>query len=86
MNNEIKEILDSKISYVFTYKDRDEILDLITNLQTIEQQYSAILSENAELENKITNLQEENERLKEQIEILTSDEDNNSVWLEDYNI
>ena len=39
--------------------------DYITNLQTIEQQYSAILSENAELENKITNLQEENRILKE---------------------
>lgn len=28
------------------------LLDYITNLQAIEQQYSAILSENAELENK----------------------------------
>lgn len=37
-----------------------DTLDYITNLETIEQQYSAILSENAELENKITNLQEEN--------------------------
>ena len=43
----------------FEYSD-----DYITNLQTIEQQYSAILSENAELENKIINLQKENERLK----------------------
>ena len=32
---------------------RNIVLDYITNLQTIEQQYSAILSENAELENKL---------------------------------
>lgn len=43
-----------------------DLFDYITNLQTIEREYSAILSENAELENKITNLQEENERLKEE--------------------
>ena len=43
------------------------LLDYITNLETIEQQYSAILSENAELENKITNLEQENERLKDEI-------------------
>lgn len=41
--------------------------DYITNLQTIEREYSSLLSENAELENKITNLQEENERLKIQV-------------------
>ena len=41
--------------------------DYITNLQTIEQQYSAILSENAELENKITNLQEEIKSANESI-------------------
>jgi len=41
-----------------TTNDCKVLLDYITNLQTIEQQYSAILSENAELENKITNLQE----------------------------
>ena len=33
MNDEIKEILDSKVSYVFTYKDRNELLNYITNLQ-----------------------------------------------------
>lgn len=38
--------------------------DYITNLQTIEQQYSAILSENAELENKINNLQQRCEYLE----------------------
>lgn len=71
MNNEIKEIIsmsadeDIEIKYMnekgaYVYKNIDiyELLDYITNLQTIEQQYSAILSENAELENKITNLQE----------------------------
>lgn len=89
MNNEITKILEFKEDADYKRLSVGEILFLknyLTNLQTIEQQYSAILSENAELENKITNLQEENERLKEQIEILTSDEDNNSVWLEDYNI
>ena len=60
MKDEIKE----KIKAYYVANDINKILDYITNLQTIEQQYSAILSENAELENKITNLQEENERLK----------------------
>lgn len=44
---------------LFNKDEINKLLDYITNLQTIEQQYSAILSENAELENKITNLQEE---------------------------
>lgn len=34
------------------------LLDYITNLRTIEQQYSAILSENAELKNKISDLED----------------------------
>ena len=76
MNNEIKEILDD-LDYcknrqcgniLLKHNECDLLLDYITNLQTIEQQYSAILSENAELENKITNLQEENERLKEMVD------------------
>ena len=75
MKNEIKEILDIK-SYLGTYISERQckytkldkhdkaikiLLDYITNLETIEQQYSAILSENVELENKITNLEQENE-------------------------
>ena len=66
MKDEIKEIL-YELNDIFQLseleqqvKDIEKLLDYITNLQTIEQQYSAILSENAELENKITNLQEEN--------------------------
>lgn len=78
MNNDIKEILDyltrfndeDKYSYSPEYLlDTEEIwllYDYITNLQTIERQYSAILSENAELENKTTNLQQDNEYLKKQ--------------------
>ena len=34
----------------------------------------------------ITNLQEENKGLKEEIEILTLNDDNENVWLEDYNM
>lgn len=82
MKDEIKEILDrlekigfyasvpKELAYMTTNITPQEcktVLDYITNLQTIEQQYSAILSENAELENKITNLQEENQRLKNNI-------------------
>ena len=52
------------------------LLDYITNLQTIEQQYSAILSENAELENKITNLQQENKQLKGDIKELFKENEN----------
>ena len=70
MNDEIKEILDNLRHYSFCFDNYDlektwvnKLLDYITNLQTIEQQYGAILSENVELENKITNLQEENEKL-----------------------
>ena len=65
MNNEIKEILDDLRKYaneggehkLMEYEIK-HIQCYITKLQTIEQQYSAILSENAELE-------EENKRLKE---------------------
>lgn len=68
MKDEIKEILAILKSRVqnngylmIGVNNCKLLLDYITNLQTIEQQYSALLSENAELENKITNLQEENE-------------------------
>ena len=74
-DNEIKEILYYFRKYVndkyetYTVVDMhtqklEILLTYITNLQTIEQQYSAILSENAELENRITNLQEELEEEK----------------------
>ena len=89
MKAEIKEILD-RLDYnewevdlykvPITWCELYDIRDYITNLQTIEQQYSAILSENAELENKITNLQEENKRLKKIIKentILVKDENGN---------
>lgn len=62
MKDKIKEInitFPGKIlDYVDTKEHLLELFNYITNLQIIEQQYSAILSENAELENKITNLQE----------------------------
>lgn len=83
MKDEIKEILEDvkrHLDYVNTTglkSTRDNemkaMYDYITNLQIIEQQYSAVLSENAELENKITNLQEENERLNNIIDELTED-------------
>lgn len=61
MNDEIKEILRKTDIDAVSF---GVIINYITNLQTIEQQYSAILSENAELENKITNLQQENQEMK----------------------
>jgi len=73
MNKEIKEILDNLRKYIDD-KETGEvieskytmslILDYITKLETIEQQYSAILSENAELENKIKNLEQQVQDLK----------------------
>ncbi len=48
MNKEIKQILDKATPYLFG-DEVDKLLDYITNLQTIEQEYSFILSENAEL-------------------------------------
>ena len=77
----IKEILDrldfnewevDLYKVPITWCELYNIRDYITNLQTIEQQYSVILSENAELENKITNLQEKYERMKENAEILSN--------------
>lgn len=94
MNDEIKEILD-KLKDDDWYDELDltgdkwielkqtetkQILDYIANLQTIEREYSAILSENAELQHKISlmeedireskeingELQQENEYLKKQ--------------------
>ena len=67
----IKEILDNiKSKYEDYYvqdivsgNDLKLLLDYITNLQTIEQQYSAILSENAEL-------QQELERYKNIVKLL----------------
>ena len=50
---------NGKLMYATINEIITPLLDYITNLQTIEQQYCAILSENAELENKITNLQKE---------------------------
>ena len=78
MNEEIKEIkhrlqlLHAECNSKAREEDINYTLDYITNLQTIEQQYSAILSENAELENKITNLQQENERLKDKLNDITN--------------
>ena len=67
--------LKNSLDYEFnlTYSEHKQLLDYITNLQTIEQQYSAILSENAELENKITNLQEETER-QSKAQVILDDE------------
>ena len=53
---------------LFDENEAKTLLDYITNLEKIEREYSAILSENAELENKITNLQEENKRLECRLE------------------
>lgn len=76
MNKKIKKILDylkesatkENLYFEINPEKAKILLDYITNLETIEQQYSAILSKNAELENKITNLQEENRILKENAE------------------
>jgi regulator of replication initiation timing len=67
MNNEIKKILEdfkNDVENNLFIEVRglyyEPLLDYITNLQTIEREYSTILSENAEL-------QQENERLKEEL-------------------
>lgn len=76
MSDEIKEILNYMKQYVeniyehdsepmLNWKDLKKLLDYITNLQTIEREYSSLLSENAELQqendrlNNITNALEE---------------------------
>ena len=74
MNNDIKEILDNvkrHLDYVEATKQksiRDNemkvMYDYITNLQTIEQQYSAILSENAKLQEENKKYVEDNEKLR----------------------
>lgn len=68
MSDEIKEIINYMKQYVeniyehdsepmLNWKDLKKLLDYITNLQTIEREYSSLLSENAEL-------QQENEQLE----------------------
>ena len=97
MDNEIKEILDKlnnssweKDEEAITYKilfsnEVYKLLNCITNLQTIEREYTALLSENAELENKIINLQEENQQLKElKYKFFDCSGEEESFTLEDY--
>ena len=55
MNDKIKEIVNGKVGFVFNRKDRDEILDLITDLQQINKNLTNSLG---------IKLQQENERLK----------------------
>ena len=62
MNNDIKDLLDRCTPYLFG-DEVDKLTDYIINLQTIEQQYSAILSENAELEDRLSTLKIEISRL-----------------------
>ena len=65
MNDEIKEILEDllftttlpNVSVKLNEEKINQLKDYITNLQTIEREYSAILSENAEL-------QQENQEMK----------------------
>ena len=86
MKDEIKEILNDLKNYaneggehtLMEYEIK-HIQCYITNLQTIEQQYSTILSENAELENKITNLQEEINHLKQNKERTLEYIENNRI-------
>ena len=61
MNDKIKEILNGKVGFVFNHKDRDEILDLITDLQQINKNLTNSLNKKVEEGIK---LQQENERLK----------------------
>lgn len=56
--------------------------DYITNLQTIEQEYNALLSENAELENKITDLQEELYSTNQVVNELLDERDRNKKAVE----
>ena len=75
MKDEIKEILDKpKIlmlscgNYI-SLDDYVKLKDYITNLQTIEQQYSAILSENAELQQELERYKNIIKNIKEEIEL-----------------
>ena len=70
MNNEIKELLEdlkNEDCYVnnettLKFDEAGSLLNYITNLQIIEQQYSTILSENAELQGKVIKLKDELEK------------------------
>lgn len=99
MEDEIKEILNYFIKYmnVDDCIRLSKIEDYITNLQKENEQLKknqryckkgvfSLEYDKETLRDMLEELQQENERLKEQIEILMSDEDNNVVWLEDYNI
>ena len=85
MSDEIKEILDKakeisgygsdgkQHTRMFNQFEAKALLDYITNLQTIEREYSSLLSENAEL-------QQENDRLNNIIKDIKSQLD----YLETY--
>lgn len=64
MNDKIKEILNGKVGFVFNHKDRDEILDLITDLQQINKNLTNSLNKKVEEGIK---LQQENERLNKRV-------------------
>ena len=93
MKDEIKEILDEYITdndwIVIATNVLKYLKDYITNLQEENRMYkehqTKLIGEN-ELIKRIGELQEENKELKEDIKILTEDDDNDSVWFEEDNM
>lgn len=80
--------LDNALKYYLDRHKAQILLDYITNLQTIEREYSAVLSENAELriqisarEEEYIKLQEENKKLKE---LCDKYEEENSTTFEEW--
>ena len=69
------------LDYITNLQEENEFLKL--NNPEMNMEHFRIIKEN---KRKIDNLREENKRLKEEIEILTSNDDNENVWLEDYNM
>ena len=67
MNKEINIKIPGQIlDFVDTKEHLLDLFNYITNLQTIEQQYSAVLSENAELQQNYDKIYNENCKLREQ--------------------
>jgi len=65
MNDKIKEIVNGKVGFVFNHKDRDGILDLITDLQQINKNLTNSLNKKVEEGIK---LQQENDKLQQRID------------------
>lgn len=87
--NDDKDIFGYVKDKILSYEEANTILDYITNLQEKSnnqaEEINRLVKQREKFMKKYGYLKEENEKLKEDIEILTSDDDD-SWWLESENM